>query len=411
MSHTEEMLSTPNKTKHHLRDRVPVWERIIQKWASRIVVGTLTIEFPDGRSFYAKGVQQGPDATLMIHSPKFVWQIISGGKLGLARAYMDHNCDSPDIGAVLDLGLANEYYLSSVLSLPVLTRLKANFRHRLRANTKTGSKRNVAFHYDLGNQFYTQWLDETMTYSSGLFTHPDQPLNEAQIAKYDRIIKTLNITKNDQVLEIGCGWGGFAEYAAHMTGCRIVGLTLSKEQAQFAKARMVSAGLSELVEIRIEDYRNCQGRFNKIVSIEMFEAVGEENWPVYFAQLKSLLQQDGEALLQVITIDEARLNDYRRNADFIQTYIFPGGMLPSQEALTEVASQYELQLKDKLMFGKDYEKTLLYWDDAFSKQWHNIEALGFDARFKRMWRYYLHYCAAGFRAGRIDVGQFHFRIG
>lgn len=409
MSQTEEILPLKGKTKPRLRDNAPLWVRIVQKWASRIAVGTLTIEFPDGRSFYAKGHYEGPDATLLIHSPKFVWQVISGGKLGLARAYMDNNCDSPDIGVVLDLGLANEQYLKSVLSLPALTRLITNFRHRLRANTKTGSKRNIAFHYDLGNQFYTHWLDETMTYSSGLFEHPEQPLSAAQIAKYDRIIRKLNITENDHVLEIGCGWGGFAEYAARMTGCSIVGLTLSQEQAQFAKKRMINAGLSELVDIRIEDYRNCKGQFHKIVSIEMFEAVGEENWPVYFSQLKSLLHQDGEALLQVITIDEKQLNDYRRNADFIQTYIFPGGMLPSQEALSEVAGQYDLQLADKLMFGKDYEKTLLYWDDAFTKQWNNIERLGFDARFKRMWRYYLHYCAAGFRAGRIDVGQFHFR--
>lgn len=409
MSHTEETLHIKSEAKTRFNQRAPFWARLVEKWASRIVFGTLTIEFPDGRNYYVKAAQSGPDATIIIRSPKFVWQVISGGKLGLARAYIDNNWDSPDLGAVLDLGIANEQCLNSVLALPALARLMTNLRHRLRANTRKGSKRNIAFHYDLGNRFYARWLDETMTYSSGLFQHAGQTLCDAQTAKYERIVRQLNITKDDRVLEIGCGWGGFAEYAARQTGCTIVGLTLSQEQANFAQERMNKAGLSDLVEIRIEDYRNCDGRFSKIVSIEMFEAVGEENWPVYFAKLQSLLKRDGEALLQVITIDDARLNAYRRNADFIQTYIFPGGMLPSCEALVDVARRYDFQLTDQLMFGRDYEKTLLHWDNLFTKQWSNIEPLGFDARFKRMWRYYFHYCAAGFRAQRIDVGQFHFR--
>ncbi|MGU3575952.1 class I SAM-dependent methyltransferase [Brucellaceae bacterium C25G] len=409
MSHSEDVMVNQDKMKRHMREARPFWVRIVEKWATKIVIGSLLIQFPGGYSCHIKGEQQGPDATLVIHSSKFVWQIIIGGKLGLARSYMDNQWDSPDIGAVLDLGLANEPYLSSVLSLPLLTKLMTNFRHRLRANTKKGSKRNIAFHYDLGNSFYNQWLDETMTYSSALFEYPDQLLRDAQIAKYARIVKKLNITKADRVLEIGCGWGGFAEYAARETGCHIVCLTLSQEQAQFAKNRILDAGLSEQVEIRIEDYRNCHGQFDKIVSIEMFEAVGEENWPVYFAKLKAMLREDGQALLQVITIDDKYLHNYRRNADFIQTYIFPGGMLPSQEALIDVANQFGLSLENRLMFGHDYEKTLILWDDVFIKHWQTIEALGFDERFKRMWHYYLHYCAVGFRAGRIDVGQFHFR--
>lgn len=410
MSHIENMLPMENKPQSRPIRRRSLWERLVRSWATRITTGTLTIEFPDGCSFRVKGEQAGPLATLIIHSPKFVWQVISGGKLGFARAYMDGTCDSPDIGALLDLGLANEKHLSSVLTLPFFARMMANFQHRRRANTKSGSKRNIAFHYDLGNQFYAHWLDETMTYSSGLFEHPNQPLSDAQTAKYARIVERLNIGSQDRVLEIGCGWGGFAEYAARETGCTVVGLTLSHEQAQFAQQRMAEAGLSQRVEIRIEDYRNCQGQFDKIVSIEMFEAVGEENWPIYFAQVKSLLSPTGEAMLQVITIDESEFEDYRQNADFIQTYIFPGGMLPSQEALSAAASEYDLKLVDSMMFGQDYEKTLLHWDQAFTTQWQHIETLGFDIRFKRMWRYYLHYCAAGFRAGRINVGQFHFRL-
>lgn len=409
MSTTEETMNIKREVKSGFNERPLLWMRIVQKWAGRIAFGTLTVEFPDGHSFYVKGSRPGPDATMIIRSPKFVWQVLSGGKLGLARAFIDNNWDSPDIGAVLDLGIFNENYLNSVLALPALARLMANLRHRLRANTPKGSKRNIAFHYDLGNQFYAQWLDETMTYSSGLFQTAGQSLSDAQNAKYDRIVRQLNIQKDDRVLEIGCGWGGFAEYAARKTGCSIVGLTLSQEQAHFARERMMKAGLSDRVEIRIEDYRNCEGRFNKIVSVEMFEAVGEENWSVYFARLQALLESDGEALLQVITIDDNRLDEYRRNADFIQTYIFPGGMLPSCNALIDVARRHNLKLTDQLMFGRDYEKTLLQWDDQFIKQWCTIEPLGFDARFKRMWRYYFHYCAAGFRAQRIDVGQFHFR--
>lgn len=409
MSRNEKILPLVNKNNSHSSGRRPLWVRIIINWATRIVAGTLTIEFPDGSHFKIKGEQVGPNATLIVHSTKFIWQIISGGKLGLARAYMDGHCDSPDIGAVLDLGLANEEHLSSVLNLPFLTRFATNFHHRRRANTKSGSKRNIAYHYDLGNKFYGHWLDETMTYSSALFEYPDQPLFEAQIAKYARIVEKLKIGSQDYVLEIGCGWGGFAEYAAGITGCRILCLTLSQEQADFARIRMEKAGLTERVEIRIEDYRNCAGQFDKIVSIEMFEAVGEENWPVYFSQVKSLLQDGGEAMLQVITIDETQLDDYRNNADFIQTYIFPGGMLPSEQALTGTATQLGLQHIDTILFGSDYEKTLLYWDKAFTTQWHEIEPLGFDIRFKRMWQYYLHYCAAGFRAERINVGQFHFR--
>lgn len=409
MSSTEDTMNIKREVKAGFNKRPPLWMRIVQKWVGRIACGTLTVEFPDGQSLHVKGSKPGPNATMAIRSPKFVWQVISGGKLGLARAFIDNNWDSPDIGAVLELGILNEDYLNSVLALPALARLLANLRHRLRANTPKGSKRNIAFHYDLGNQFYAQWLDETMTYSSGLFQTAGQSLSDAQNAKYDRIVRQLNIQKNDRVLEIGCGWGGFAEYAVRQTGCSIVGLTLSQEQAHFARERMMKAGLSDRVEIRIEDYRNCEGRFNKIVSVEMFEAVGEENWPVYFARLQALLEADGEALLQVITIDDNRLDQYRNNADFIQTYIFPGGMLPSCKALIDVARRHDLKLTDQLMFGHDYEKTLLQWDDQFIKQWCSIEPLGFDARFKRMWRYYFHYCAAGFRSQRIDVGQFHFR--
>lgn len=384
----------------------PLWSRVLRGWADRIVAGELTIHFPDGASHRVRGLRPGPAATLHVRRGRLLWRIASGGDLGLARGYIDGDWDTADLGALLELGLLNEQALRSVLHAPGLGRILAYLRHRLRANTRAGSRRNIAFHYDLGNDFYRQWLDETMTYSSAIFTGPEQSLADAQREKYARVVRELALGESDHVLEIGCGWGGFAEFAARETGCRITCLTLSKEQAAFARERIAAAGLADRVEIRLEDYRDCAGQFDKIVSIEMFEAVGEENWPVYFDALRSLLKPGGRAMLQVITIAEAGFEHYRRNADFIQTYIFPGGMLPSRTAFAAGVSAAKLDLVASEFFGRDYEKTLLIWDQAFSAAWHRIEAQGFDAPFKRMWRYYLQYCAVGFRHGKIDVGQF-----
>ena len=386
--------------------RRPLWARLLCSWVDRIAAGHLAIRFPDGSTYHAQGMLPGPSASLHVRSGSLVWKLATGGALGFARAYLDGDWDSPDLGTVLQLGMANEAALAPVLDAPGLVRLFALLRHRFRANTRAGSRRNIAFHYDLGNDFYRLWLDETMTYSSAMFLSDDQSLADAQRAKYARIVDALALGPDDHVLEIGCGWGGFAEYAAAETGCRVTGLTLSREQAEFARERLAQAGLSDKVEIRLQDYRDCGGRFDKIVSIEMFEAVGEENWPTYFDALRSLLKPGGRAMVQSITIADEHFAYYRRNADFIQTYIFPGGMLPSPTGFTSVARERGLAVLEQEFFGADYERTLLAWDRAFVAAWHRIEPLGFDARFKRMWRYYLHYCATGFRSGRIDVGQF-----
>lgn len=386
--------------------RRPLWQRLLCAWAGKLTIGTLTINFPDGSSHLAQGSLAGPCAILNVRSGKLVWKMASGGGLGFARAYMDGDWDSPDLGAVLQLGDANEAALAHVLDATWPARLVAFLRHRLRANTRAGSQRNISFHYDLGNDFYRHWLDETMTYSSAIFSRDDQPLVDAQRAKYARIVETLGLGPDDHVLEIGCGWGGFAEYAVRASGCTVTALTLSREQAEFARNRLAAAGLADKVEVRLEDYRDCTGTFDKIVSIEMFEAVGEENWPTYFGVLRKLLKPGGEAMVQAITIGEDQFDSYRRNADFIQTYIFPGGMLASQAAFTSVASAQGMAVLEHKFFGADYDRTLLAWDKAFVAAWHRIEQLGFDARFKRMWRYYLHYCATGFRSKRIDVAQF-----
>lgn len=400
MSHAEQ------ETIPFLMEHAPLWQRMICRRLKNMTQGRLTVLFPGGYEYVVSGREPGPHAVISLNRARVVRRLIMGGSLGFAQAYMDGDWDTPDIATLLEVAIANEQDWVSVSEPARLVSAFAYLRHRLRRNSKSGSRRNISFHYDLGNRFYSTWLDETMTYSSALFEKPGQSLADAQNAKYDRIVEQLQIGPDDHVLEVGCGWGGFAEYAIAKTGCRVTGLTLSTEQADFARKRLAKAGLSERADIRLEDYRDCRGQYSKIVSIEMFEAVGEENWPVYFQRLNELLADGGEAMVQVITIDESRFDEYRRNADFIQTYIFPGGMLPTISAFRDAAAEQGFAVPDMLRFGKDYDRTLMAWDRTFMANWHRIEPLGFDERFRRMWQYYLHYCAAGFRTDRIDVVQF-----
>jgi cyclopropane-fatty-acyl-phospholipid synthase len=387
-------------------DRAPLWERILVRMLSGTRHGRLTIVFPGGREHHFGDGTNGPCATIRINRSRILRRVMAGGGLGFARAYMDGDWETPDLSQVLDLALANEQAWEKLDRPMALMARIAHLRHRLRRNSKAGSRRNIAFHYDLGNTFYKVWLDRSMTYSSAIYTTPEMSLEAAQQEKYARIIRELAITEADHVLEIGCGWGGFMEQAIRETGCRVTGLTLSREQAAFATERLAEAGLSSNGEIRLQDYRDCTGQFTKIVSIEMFEAVGEEHWPVYFEQVRDLLVPGGEAMIQVITIDESRFEQYRRHADFIQTYVFPGGMLPTISGFAAIASKARLTVKDCFRFGRDYDRTLLAWDRTFNAMWPKIAPLGFDERFFRTWHYYLHYCAAGFRSGRIDVAQF-----
>ena len=395
------------KPEHKSHRGLNLWQRLIAGMADRITAGALTLTFPNGRVYRTEGRRDGPEAAIRLRNARPLLELLKDGDLGFARAYIDGHWDTPDLAAVLDLAMANESELSSALSSSFVFRKISLLRHKLRRNSKSGSRRNIAFHYDLGNAFYKLWLDETMTYSSALYEGRDRSLSEAQTAKYDRIIARLQIGPQDRVLEIGCGWGGFAEHAAARTGCHVTGLTLSKEQAKYARERLAASGLSDRTDIRLEDYRDCKGTFDKIVSIEMFEAVGEENWPVFFKTVNERLTPGGTAVIQSIAIEHHRLDDYRRNPDFIQAYIFPGGMLPSIETFKKGAGSAGLAVKDLFSFGKDYARTLLEWERRFLAEWDAIRPLGFDDRFQRMWRYYLNYCATGFDAGRIDVAQFH----
>lgn len=336
-------------------------------------------------------------------------RLAASGTLGFAEGYVNREWEAPDLRALLDV-LARAFDRIDVArARGGPSRIVGKMQHWLNANTRRGSRRNIAFHYDLGNAFYALWLDAGMTYSSACFARPDQSLKDAQAEKYRRICVAAQLKPGDHVLEIGCGWGGFAEVAARDFGCRVTGVTLSGQQLTYARDRIAKAGLDDQVDLQIRDYRDIDETFDAIVSIEMFEAVGEAHWPAYFERLAHCLKPGRYAALQVITLREADFDDYRGTVDFIQKYIFPGGMLPPPSALASKARRAGLEDIDAHMFGEDYAETLHRWHAAFNAAWPGIRALGFGERFARIWRYYLAYCEAGFRTGRCNVGQFVYR--
>ncbi|HRK95212.1 MAG TPA: cyclopropane-fatty-acyl-phospholipid synthase family protein [Rhodospirillales bacterium] len=384
-----------------------LWSRGFVRLAERIAAGELSVVFPNGgQRTFVQPEHGGPRAVLRINRTRALRRLAFGGDIGFAEAYMDGDWESPDLTALLELALVNEEHAGRHLEPGALQRLANSIRHHLRSNTPSGSRRNIAYHYDLSNAFYRLWLDEGMSYSSAIYAADDQPLAEAQIAKNRRLATLLGLRPGHHVLEIGCGWGGFAIMAARDYGCRVTAVTLSQAQRDHAQEQVRAAGLASRVEIRLQDYRDVTGRFDRVASTEMFEAVGERYWPLFFRLLRERLVAGGVAALQVITINEKRFATYRSRPDFIQKYIFPGGMLPSPTALRDLAAAGAFRLSDQFTFGASYARTLHEWQSRFQHAWGDIEALGFDRRFKRMWEYYLAYCEAGFRTGAIDVGQF-----
>ena len=392
----------PKKT----RNRLGILDLITSKFLSKIFKGLLSVEFPSGAWQDFKGKEPGPQAFFRIKKFHVLPRMFFYGDLGLAESYMSGDWDTKDLAALLRLGNINSSALRQVYVKTWFARTLDRIRHAQRANTPSGSRRNIAAHYDLGNNFYDQWLDPTMSYSSALFNKKNEPMEFAQRRKYLRIAEKLELKSGQRVLEIGCGWGGFAEIAAAEFGCNVVGLTLSTEQAAFARSRMARLKLSKKVDIRLQDYRDVKGRFDKIVSIEMFEAVGEAYWSTYLEVLARCLKPGGQAALQIITIDNDRFTSYRNDPEFIQRYIFPGGMLPSPRALENALTLAKLKITNAFYFGSSYAETLRRWDKAFQAHWPEIKKLGFDERFYRMWRYYFCYCEVGFDEGIIDVGQF-----
>lgn len=377
--------------------------------AQRMERGRLDMVLPDGRVFRADGAQPGPVAEVRLHDPDIFGRLIREGDLGFCEAYMDGGWSSPDLMAFLDLVHANEETLFDGFPGQVLLRTWEKLRFWMMRNTRRQARRNIAAHYDLGNEFYGLWLDETMTYSSARFETGQESLEKAQIAKYASMVDQMGARPGDHVLEIGCGWGGFAEYAAKERGLRVTGLTISKEQLAFAQKRIHDAGLSDRVTLKLQDYRDERGTYDGIASIEMFEAVGEQYWPVYFDVVKGRLKPGANATLQVITVQHKRWEVYRRGVDFIQKYIFPGGMLPSPVVLRAEAEKAGLQIVRSLEFGESYSQTLRRWHEDFNARWDDIARLGFDDRFRRMWNFYLASCAATFHSGNCDVTQITMR--
>jgi len=388
------------------RKRPVFWEALLDKWLSRIEAGELRAVFPSNFQKVYSGGQVGPTADIKVNSWKLVPRLLLSGDMGLAESFLSGEWETSNLTQLILLGDINERALGNAVTPSKFINLIEKLRHQRRDNSKRGSRRNIAAHYDLGNEFYSHWLDNSMSYSSALFTDFGEELEVGQNRKYQRLAKALKLKEGDQVLEIGCGWGGFAEIAAKEYKCNVVGITLSNEQAKFAQRRMQENQLSNLVDIRIEDYRDVQGSFDKIVSIEMFEAVGEEHWRNYFETIKTRLKPGGLAGIQSITIANEFFETYKRRPDFIQKYIFPGGILPSEDKLNNAVSSAGLKILDDYYFGKSYAETLRRWQSTFEQKWDDIKNLGFDEKFQKMWRYYLSYCEAGFETGHINVGQF-----
>jgi cyclopropane-fatty-acyl-phospholipid synthase len=335
--------------------------------------------------------------------------LIFGGMNAWAKSYIDGDWHSSDLTRVIRWGIAEQSNFKAMAKFSKVATALDNFYHWRRNNSRKGSKENIAAHYDLGNDFYKQWLDASMSYSSALFDNEQQALEGAQRNKNNKILQLLAAKKDDKILEIGCGWGGFAEQAAELQSLQVSGITLSKEQLLWAQQRAVSKEVGDSLSFSLTDYRDVQEHYDAVVSIEMFEAVGEAHWDEYFRTLRKVLRHNGKAVLQVITIDDDRFLDYRKNADFIQRYVFPGGMLPSAKVLREKFSEHGFELEQEFFFGADYAKTLVHWRTEFDRNWSQLELLGFDDRFKRLWHYYLSYCEGGFLSKTIDVGMFAIR--
>jgi cyclopropane-fatty-acyl-phospholipid synthase len=382
--------------------------RIVQT----LQVGSLILVLPDGRKFIAHGQpgvspisKQALHAELYVYNTAFFSRLVREGDLGFADSYLDGWWSTPDLQALMDLFHAGNERLYDGFPGLGLLRLFENLIYWLHSNTRRQAMKNISYHYDLGNEFYGLWLDETMTYSSALFQSGDQSMASAQTAKYAAMIDQMGVEPGDHVLEIGCGWGGFAVYAAQNRGLRVTGLTISKEQLAYAEDRVQRLNLGHLVNLKLQDYRDEQGVYDGVASIEMFEAVGEKYWPQYFEIVRRALKPGARATLQIIMVQDKRFDVYRKSVDFIQKYIFPGGMLPSPSVLQSQITKAGLTKTASVEFGRSYSQTLRQWHDRFNARWDEVAQLGFDDRFRRMWNMYLTSCASAFESGYCDVTQ------
>ena len=394
--------------RHHAPTALPVLApatRTVIDLLQSIEGGSLRLVLPGGQNLtLGHGTER---ATLEVNDERVFHRVLAEGDIGFGESWIDGDWHSDNLVGLLTLLADNRARLARALHGSWLPVLGHRLRHLLRSNTRAGSKRNILAHYDLGNDFYKLWLDPSMSYSSALFSEqPGMTLLQGQLRKYFRLLEQLDPKPGDTILEIGCGWGGLAEIAATEFGCKVHGVTLSPSQLAWSQARAQRKGFADLAEFSLTDYRDIRGQYDHIVSIEMFEAVGERFWPSYFDQLHACLKPGGRAAVQTITIANERFGAYRRGTDFIQRHIFPGGMLPSPEVFERRAAGADFQVLDRHAFGIDYARTLAHWQTNFEAAWPEIAAQGFDARFRRLWHFYLAYCEAGFRTGATDVYQY-----
>ncbi len=384
--------------------RLSLGLRMLMYMFKGIRIGKLDVTLPNGEHRHFAGSEPGPHGVLHIRDAKLMRYVLKNGEVGFGEAYLDGCWDSPDLAPLLMVMHSNEPYYKGPYEKNPIARFVGWVQHRMRANTRRGAAENIRYHYDLGNEFYKMWLDETMAYSSAIFSRPDETLCEAQVNKFRLMFDRLDLTSEHHLLEIGSGWGGFAIYAAKHSGCRVTSITLSQEQLAEARIRAEKAGVADRVTFELRDYREVTGVYDRVVSIEMYEAVGEEFWPAYFSAIARALKPGGKAAIQGITVNPQIWEEYRSKRDFIQKYIFPGGMLCPPGLFQDLAMRAGLKAGGVQFYGVDYADTLARWHVSVQASADRI-VRKFDDRFLRMWRYYLAYCECGFRVGSVDLMQ------
>jgi cyclopropane-fatty-acyl-phospholipid synthase len=381
-----------------------IWTKLFLKTLSEVQKGSIVIETPEGYRFNYCGMEEGENVLIKVYDWSFAEELFMKGDIGLGESYIAGFWDCDEINKLIRFGIENKHILEKVIRGSLLKIIFYRAKHMLNRNSKQGSKKNIHAHYDLGNEFYKLWLDPTMTYSSGLFITPETELQAAQKNKYENILNQLRLKDGDHILEVGCGWGGFMEYAAER-GVRVTGITISREQYLYAEERLKK--YPNLATVKLMDYRDISDQYNHVVSIEMFEALGEDYWKNYFKILHSALKMNGNLIIQSITINDQDFSSYRKGTDFIQQYIFPGGMLPSPSIFKNLALKEGFTLDGELEFGKHYALTLKKWEEDFQTTIEPVKLLGFDQKFIRTWKFYLKYCQGGFEAEKLSVFQFY----
>jgi len=380
-------------------------DKLVFNFLNKITYGYLEINTFDGNILKFGNPEDNLKANLIIKKPNFTYNLIRGGSIGFAESYMRDEFETDNLSNLIELTARNIkviHKFSGLLDFPLINFIK----NKIIKNTKNRSKENISKHYDLGNEFFSLWLDNTLTYSSAIFDKNTKNLSDAQNNKYQKLIDLIKPNNGDKILEIGCGWGGFAEYAGKKYDIKLDCITISKKQFEYARERIHKCGLNEKVKIEIKDYRDLKGEYDSIASIEMIEAVGQNYLESYFETIKKNLSEKGKAAIQAITIDDSLFDRYKNKQDFIQKYIFPGGFLPNKNSINKYVSDNGLSINSYISYAEDYANTLHIWRDKFNQKWDLIKNQGFDSTFKRMWEFYLCYCEAGFKSKNIDLIQF-----